>query len=230
MTKKPTYLTRKQIFLWLHRIFSWFLVVNAVLVGACFLLFTMASNIGTRLNGEWSALAEQTFLKDWYIQKHIPAHLPLQQILVIDADGDILQGYPARFSGSIDEFVRNYATTHSPDLAKQVTSALGGWLEPLRDRYRYIGRTPTFLLQTYEQENGWLVAIALWRSLPARLAWASYAGLIYAYLIFWILAPIWVYLDAKKHTSYAWRWAIFTAFANIVGVGAYLFYKQRATA
>ena len=203
---------------------SWILVIVSVLLGAAVLAFVVLSSCGTRRQKELAARAEAVFGRDWAVSRSVPVDLPVQQVFIIGKDGKVEASYPPKPDSAVDYLEHQLQTG---DFSPQVAAAVGRMLEPLVDRYPYIGRSPTFLIKSYPQPDGKTVAAALWLPLPTRLIWTSYAALIYLYLIHWLASICWVYLDTRERGVYPWKWTVFAALANIAGLIAYLAARKR---
>ncbi|MFY9526866.1 MAG: hypothetical protein WAQ48_08020 [Limnochordia bacterium] len=51
--------------------------------------------------------------------------------------------------------------------------------------------------------------------------------MINLYLVHWLLSIIWVHLDTRAREIYPWKWTIFAALANIVGLICYVAVRRR---
>ena len=182
--------------------------------------YVCISVYGTNQRDHLQHQADAVFKEDWIVHKTLPLDLPLQQLIVSDESGEIEYSVPSRFSGSIFDYSETPGGDSSDPQAR-LSAALGQLLDPLVDRYGYIGRSPTFLIRSYPQQGGSIVGAALWLPLGTRLIWTSYAIMIYLYLAHWLLSALWVYLDTRARQIYPWKWTMFTVFANIVGLICY---------
>lgn len=201
------------------------LVAASVLLAAAVLAFVSLSAYGTQQRDALRAGAEAVFIQDWITHKTLPVDLPLQQLIVVSESGEIVYSIPAKVTGSVEDYADSNVS--SRDGQVQAASLLGQVLEPLMDRYAYIGRTPTFLILSCPQQNNTILSAALWLPLSTRLIWTSYAAVIYLYLVHWPFSILWVYLDARVRGTYPWKWTMFTALANIVGLACYLVVCRR---
>lgn len=57
-----------------------------------------------------------------------------------------------------------------------------------------------------------------------------YAMVIYLYLMYWVVAPIWVYTDSRVSGLPLSPFIVLSAVANVVGVVVYLVWKRRRNA
>ena len=169
------------------------------LAGAAVLAYVCISVYGTNQRDHLQHQADAVFKEDWIVHKTLPLDLPLQQLIVSDESGEIEYSVPSRFSGSIFDYSETPGGDSSDPQAR-LSAALGQLLDPLVDRYAYIGRSPTFLIRSYPQQGGSIVGAALWLPLGTRLIWTSYAIMIYLYLVHWLLSALWVYLDTPERS------------------------------
>lgn len=200
-------------FVWKVRdIVKYLLIAVSVLLGAALVAFLTLSAYGTNQRDRLTSRADAFFGSGWTAQAEIPWDLPVQQIVVVNASGEIELSMPERPMGALSGL----------ELPSQAAELVGSTLDPLVDRYPYIGRVPTFLIRSYPQQDGSLIAAALWLPSATRLIWTSYAAMIYLYLVHWLLSAAWVYCDTKAREVYPWHWTLFTSLANIVGLLCYL--------
>jgi len=207
-------------------VFSYILIITSTLLVASVLAFLSLSAYGTHMKNALADQANELFGEEWMAHQTVPPHLPVQQILVIDENGDIELCFPPR-SGLVVSSLEDNRQTTEGGLVEQVTAHLGLMLDPLVDRYPYIGRSPTFLIRSYPQRDNGTVIVALWLPLVTRLIWTTYSGLIYLYLIHWLISVVWVYLDTRVRQIYPWKWTMFTVVANIVGLITYLIVRRK---
>lgn len=197
------------------------LFMSTITILICVLIaFFALSFQGTRDHNHLIELADRVFSNSW--DGLIPENLPVQLVLTLATDGEIRSSSPFQLENNIHSYVPNYAHQDGMDVPQMSIYALGSVLEPLRDRYPLVGRTLTFSLRSYRQTDGSTISVAMWRPLTMRLYWLCYALLIYLYLFHWILTPLWVFGDAKRHNMNYRLWALLTGVANVVGLLVYL--------
>lgn len=213
---------RREIVDKLTSVLKYILIIHTILLGTALAVFLLFSTYGTRMREGLEEKADAVFTEGWVMHQTLPRDLPLQQLILVNQAGEVELSVPYTITGSIQSFIDTYSQTDAPGYRAQLTSALGQWLEPLVDRYPYLGRSPTFLLKSYPQLDGSTVAVALWLPLGTRLIWTSYAALVYLFLTHWPVSVLWVQLDARQRTNNPRKWTMFTAFASIVGLIAYL--------
>lgn len=162
-------------------------------------------------------------------KSELDARIPLCLVWEVDLDGEILSSNFQVYEGAnVSGFLPPYDT--GEEWEDKLVAGLGNVMEPLQDRYPLVGRTITFGFVTNRLTNGNWIAAAYWQPFIERLYWFVYAMIIYLYLIYWITAPIWVYVDSKANGLPLTPFFALAAIANVVGVIAYLVWKRKQDA
>ena len=92
--------------------------------------------------------------------------------------------------------------------------------------YEYIASKGLNLYSLYDSDHQYSNYYIFTNSLSTLLHWLIIFGAIFLF-IFWILLPLWIFKDAKKHHSKARIWTIITFVLNILGLGIYLIFRSK---
>lgn len=92
--------------------------------------------------------------------------------------------------------------------------------------YEYVASKGYNLYSLYDSEHQYNNYYIFTNNLNTARHWLIIITLI-CLIPFWIILPLWVFKDARKHHLNAHKWTIITAFINIFGLGLYLIFRTK---